>query len=59
MNGISALIERPQSSFAPFTKGQKTIDKPGSGETNLTAYYKAETSLCQQKSIYSKLWFFQ
>ena len=27
--------------------------------TNLTAYSKAETSLCQQRSAYSKLWFFQ
>ena len=26
---------------------------------NLTAYQKAETLLCQQRSIQSKLWFFQ
>ena len=27
--------------------------------TNLTAYSKAETLLCQQRSFYSRLWFFQ
>ena len=27
--------------------------------TNLDTYYKLETSLCQQRSIKSKLWFFQ
>ena len=27
--------------------------------TNLTAYSKAETLLCQQSSIESRLWFFQ
>ena len=27
--------------------------------TNLDTYYKLETSLCQQRSVKSKLWFFQ
>ena len=27
--------------------------------TNLDRYSKAETLLCQQRSVYSRLWFFQ
>ena len=27
--------------------------------TNLDSYSKAETLLCQQRSVYSRLWFFQ
>ena len=39
-------------------KAMTKLDSVLKSKQNQTAYYKAETLFCQQRSIYSELWFF-